>query len=200
MNHPFLAAIHQVSALSTEAQEALLAHIQHRQLPRNHALLRIGQVSHHMHFIHRGLARVYYYFKELDVTTYFAMDNQFLGGIESLFTQQPSQKGIQLLEDADVYSINYAAFEMLCTQHHDIERAGRKMATYAFLIGQQRIESLRFHDARQRYEQLEKQYPGISNRAPLKYIASYLGITQVSLSRIRSREMPKMKLSKSQGR
>lgn len=186
MVNPFLAAIRRISPLSDEAQEALLAQIQFRQLPRNHELLRIGQVSHHMHFIHQGLARIYYYFHELDVTTYFAMDNQFLGGIDSLFTQQPSQKGIQLLEDSEVYSINYAAFETLCTQYHDIERAGRKMAVYAFLIGQQRIESLRFHDARQRYEALEKQYPGISNRAPLKHIASYLGITQVSLSRIRA--------------
>jgi len=184
--NPFLSAIHRISPLSAEAQEALLSHIQYRPLPKNHDLLRMGQVSHHMHFIHRGLARIYYYFNELDVTTYFAMDNQFLGGIESLFTQQPSQKGIQLLEDSDVYSISYSTFETLCAQHHDIERAGRKIAIYAFLISQQRIESICFHDARQRYEALEKQYPGISNRAPLKYIASYLGITQVSLSRIRS--------------
>jgi len=184
--NPFLAAIHRISPLSTEAQEALLPHIAYRQLPRQHELLRMGQVSHHIHYIDKGLARIYYYFNEIDVTTYFAMDQQFLGGIESLFTQQPSQKGIHLLEDSDVYSLPYAAFEKLCTQYHDLERAGRKMAIYAFLLGQQRIESLRFHDARQRYEQLEKQYPGISNRAPLKYIASYLGITQVSLSRIRS--------------
>lgn len=184
--NPFLSAIHHISPLSAEAQEALLAHIQYKPLPKNHELLRIGQVSHHMYFIHKGLGRIYYYFNEIDVTTYFAMDNQFMGGIESLFTQQPSQKGIHLLEDSEVYAINYAAFETLCAHYHDIERAGRKMAIYAFLVGQQRIESLRFHDARQRYEQLEKQYPGISNRAPLKYIASYLGITQVSLSRIRS--------------
>ncbi|HYH15700.1 MAG TPA: Crp/Fnr family transcriptional regulator [Flavisolibacter sp.] len=186
MVNPFLTAIHHTSPLSAAAQEALLLNIQYKQFPKNHELLRIGQVSHYLYFIHTGLARIYYYFNELDVTTYFAMDNQFLGGIESLFTQQPSEKGIQLLEDSDVYFISYAAFEQLCLQHHVIERAGRKMAIYAFLIGQKRIESLRFHDARQRYEALEKQYPGISNRAPLKYIASYLGITQVSLSRIRA--------------
>jgi CRP-like cAMP-binding protein len=184
--NPFVAAIQHISPLTTEAQDALLTHIQHKQFHKGHELLRIGQVSHHMYFIYKGLARIYYYYNEIDVTTYFAMDNQFLGGIESLFTHQPSQKGIHLLEDSEVYFINYASFEQLCLQYHDIERAGRKMAIYAFLLGQKRIESLRFHDARQRYEELEKQYPGLSNRAPLKHIASYLGITQVSLSRIRA--------------
>jgi len=54
------------------------------------------------------------------------------------------------------------------------------------LEGQRRIESIRFLSAKERYEELERLYPGITNRAPLKYIASYLGTTQVSVSRIRA--------------
>ncbi|MEQ8881167.1 MAG: hypothetical protein RLQ12_16100 [Cyclobacteriaceae bacterium] len=60
------------------------------------------------------------------------------------------------------------------------------MATFAFLDCQKRIEAIRFFSAAERYKLLEKQYPGISNRIPLKHIASYLGTTQVSLSRIRA--------------
>jgi hypothetical protein len=56
----------------------------------------------------------------------------------------------------------------------------------ALVVEQSRIEAMRFHSAKQRYEDLERQYPGISNRSPLKYIASYLNTTQVSISRIRS--------------
>ncbi len=73
--NPFLSGIQHMSSLTAVAQEALLTQIQQKQLPKGHELLRIGQVSHHMYFIHRGLACIYYYFNEIDVTTYFAMDN-----------------------------------------------------------------------------------------------------------------------------
>ena len=82
--------------------------------------------------------------------------------------------------------VDYDSFEKLCTQYHDIERVGRKLAIFAFLEEQQRVESIRFHEAKERYNELNNKYPGLINRCPLKYIASFLGITQVSLSRIRA--------------
>jgi len=74
----------------------------------------------------------------------------------------------------------------LCLSYPDLERLFRKIAVFAFLECQQRVESIRFMTASERYAELEKKYPGISNRIPLKHIASYLGTTPVSLSRIRS--------------
>ena len=184
--NPCVEAFHHISPLSAETKEALEAVVTYRSLARNDELLAIGQVSHYLYFIHKGLARIYYYFRDVDVTTYFAADNQFLGGIDSLFTRRPSNKGIHLLEDSEIYSISYDQFENLCVRFHDLERAGRKLAIHGLLISQQRIESLRFLEAKERYIELTKQYPGLLNRAPLKHIASYLGITQVTLSRIRA--------------
>lgn len=175
-----------ISPLSDEAQAALSEIIEEKHYKRNTHLLKIGGVSHYMYFVNEGVARVYYEVNGLDVTDYFAIDGQFIGGVDSLFSGRPSKKGIQLLEDSTVLRVNYRQFEELCARHHDIERVGRKMAIFAFLEGQQRIESIRFHEARERYEELNRKYPGLINRCPLKYIASYLGITQVSLSRIRA--------------
>ncbi|KAB2917630.1 MAG: Crp/Fnr family transcriptional regulator [Bacteroidetes bacterium] len=175
-----------ISPLSAEAQAALSEIIEEKPYKRNTHLLKIGGVSHYMYFVNEGVARVYYEVNGLDVTDYFAIDGQFIGGVDSLFSGRPSKKGIQLLEDSTVLRVNYRQFEELCTRHHDIERVGRKMAIFAFLEGQQRIESIRFHEAKERYEVLNQKYPGLINRCPLKYIASYLGITQVSLSRIRA--------------
>lgn len=177
-----------ISPLSTEAQAALSAIIEEKHHKRNTHLLKIGGVSHYMYFVNKGVARVYYEVNGLDVTDYFAIDGQFIGGVDSLFSGRPSKKGIQLLEDSIVQRVNYRQFEELCALHHDIERVGRKMAIFAFLEGQQRIESIRFHEAKERYEELNRKYPGLINRCPLKYIASYLGITQVSLSRIRANQ------------
>jgi signal-transduction protein with cAMP-binding, CBS, and nucleotidyltransferase domain len=181
-----LTKLQAVSPLSANAVNALQNIMELKTFKRNTHLLKIGSVSHYMYFIQKGLARVHYQINGMDVTDYFAIDGQFIGGVESLFTKQPSKKGIQVLEDAEVWRMHYDSFEQLCAQHHDIERLGRKMAIFAFMEGQQRIESIRFKEAKERYEELSIKYPGLVNRCPLKYIASYLGITQVSLSRIRA--------------
>ncbi|WP_247234604.1 Crp/Fnr family transcriptional regulator [Telluribacter sp. SYSU D00476] len=183
---PVTSAIARLSPLSAIEVEALEKIIHRKQLPRNTDLLKVGQVSYHMYFVNIGLVRVYYHRDDLDVTDYFAIDQQFIGGVESLFTRQPSRKAIQLIEDSDLYYFSATDFEACCLKYHGIETAARKLATFAFLEGQQRIESIRFYSAKERYDELERKYPGISNRCPLKYIASYLNITQVSLSRIRA--------------
>lgn len=184
-DHPVLKALAANATLSREALDALSAIITLRQYPRHTHLLEIGQIDRQLHFIAKGAGRVYYLRDGMDVTDYFALDNQFLGAIESLFTRQPSHKGIELLEDSEVYSIPYDEFEKLCAQFHEIEHIGRMMAIFGFLQGQKRVESIRFLSAAERYAELEKELPGISNRVPLKHIASFLGTTQVSLSRIR---------------
>lgn len=185
-DNPFIQALSFISPISDEAVKDLDAHIHYEEHSKNTELLKIGQVSHHIYFIRKGLARVYYFKDGNDVTDYFAIDNQMIGAVASLFTKQPSHKGIHLIEDSGVYKMNYDDFEKICAQHHDLERAARKMATFGMLEEQARIESILFHEAKERYLELGKQYPGLLNRCPLKYIASYLGITQVSLSRLRA--------------
>ncbi|WP_224996233.1 Crp/Fnr family transcriptional regulator [Cesiribacter sp. SM1] len=183
---PVTLALAKVSPLSIIEMEALETIVHQKQLPKHTELLKIGQVSYNMYFVARGLARVYYFRNEIEVTDYFAIDQQFIGGVESLFTSQPSRKAIQLIEDSHIYYFSASDFEACCSRYHAIETAARKIIIFAFLEGQQRIESIRFLSAKERYEELEKKYPGISNRCPLKYLASYLNITQVSLSRIRA--------------
>ncbi|MBN2611080.1 MAG: Crp/Fnr family transcriptional regulator [Bacteroidales bacterium] len=156
-----------------------------KKYPKGHVLLNLWQTDRYFHYIVKGSGRVYYLRNGLDITDYFAMDGQFIGGIESLFTREPSHKAIELTEDSIVQSFLYTDFEALCNRFHDIEKLGRKMAIFGFLEGKKRIESIRFLSAAERYSELEKKYPGISNRIPLKHIASYLGTTQVSISRIR---------------
>jgi CRP-like cAMP-binding protein len=183
---PVITLLQQLQPLSKETVEALDSIIRHRQFKKGELLVRIGQIPEYFYFICQGLARVYYVRNDQEVTDYFAIDNQFIGALPGLFTQQPSHKAIEVLEDAEVNYFSYAAFDKLCERYHDLERAARKMSIFGMMEGQKRIESIRFYSARERYEELERLYPGITNRAPLKDIASYLGITQVSISRIRA--------------
>jgi CRP-like cAMP-binding protein len=184
---PLTAAIHAMSPLSAASIADFDAEVKYLpRVPRYTQLLEVGEVSRQLYFLESGLARVFYYHKGLDVTDYFAIQGQFIGGVESLFTGQPSQKAVQVLENSNVYTITMEALERMSSLHHDVERAGRKMMIFAFLEGQRRIESIRFHEAKERYRELDNKYPGLLNRAPLKFVASYLGITPVSLSRLRA--------------
>lgn len=160
--------------------------IQVKRAAKGEILVRLGQIPKYFYFIEQGLARVYYEKNNKDITDYFAIDGQFIGALPALFLESPSHKAIEVLEESVIQFFDYRAWEQLCLRHHDLETAARKLAIYAMLQGQQRMESIRFLSARERYHELEKLYPGITNRAPLKHIASYLGTTQVSLSRIRA--------------
>ena len=172
--------------ISQSTQNLFLRIVEKNTYSKGHSLLDLWEIDRYFHFIVKGSGRVFYLRNGQDITDYLAMDGHFLGGVESLFTQEPSHKAIELTEDSIVQSFSYNAFENLCATNHELETLGRKMVIFAFLECQKRIESIRFLSAAERYQELEKKYPGISNRIPLKHLASYLGTTQVSLSRIRS--------------
>ena len=106
--------------------------------------------------------------------------------MESLLTGKPSRKAIQILEDAEIVGINANELFKLYDRFPEIERLFRKIFEAAYVDTINRIEGMQFHSAEERYKALLEQAPDVLKRVPLKYVASYLGITQVSLSRIRA--------------
>lgn len=184
--HPIVELVRHISPLSDDAMHALHDIISERSVKKGTRLVRIGHRVPDFFFVVHGLARVYYVRDGDDITDYFASDGQFIGAVPALFNGQPSRKAVETLEASTIAHFSYAAFEDLCARHHDIERLGRRMAVIAFLEVQERIEQMRFLSMRERYELLEQRHPGITNRMPLRHIATYLGTTNVSISRIRA--------------
>ena len=131
------------------------------------------------------MARIYYLHDGIDITENFFFENNIIARVESLLTGKPSRKAIQILEDADIVSINANALFELYNRFHEIERLFRKIFEAAYVDTVNRIEGMQFHAAEERYKALLHEAPDVLKRVPLKYVASYLGITQVSLSRIR---------------
>ncbi len=160
--------------------------VQRRVFSRGYHLLNFGEVDRNMHFLIRGAGRVYYERDGLDVSDYLALDGHFLGAVPSLFNGLPSDKAIELLEESEVETVSYARVLQLAERYPGLGHALYRIVLFAFLEVQERMESFRFQSAAERYAQLERKYPGISNRVPLRHLASYLNITQVSLSRIRA--------------
>jgi len=173
--------------LSEEAREAISQIATIISVKKNSDLQPIGHTCKTIYFINKGLARIYYYKDGIDITESFSAEHNLVARAESLFTGKPSRKGIQVLEDAEIVAINAAALFKLYDRFPEVERLFRKIFEAAYVETVNRLESLQFHTAEERYKALLQEAPNILQRVPLKYIASYLGITQVSLSRIRSR-------------
>ena len=186
ITNPIIDKFNSLNQLSGETIADFENIISFDEFPKNTSLLEIGKKATTVFYIHKGLARKYYYHEGKDVTDYFAIDGQFIGAVPSMLTNAINDKAIHLIENSEVYYFSNAQFEACCTRHHDLERAVRKGLSFELLSAHQRIESLRFYSMKERYDLLSEKYPGIMNRCPLHYIASYLGTSQVSISRIRA--------------
>lgn len=173
--------------LSPEEKEALKPLISLQKVAKNTHLQEIGYTCKTIYFIKSGIARIYYFKDTTEVTELFASEGDIIARVESLFTGRPSRKGIQIIEDSEIVSINALGLTALYNTHHGIERLFRKVFEAGYLETVLRLEGLQFHAAEERYQMLIEQTPSLVLRVPLKYIASYLGITQTSLSRIRGK-------------
>ncbi|HEY0356273.1 MAG TPA: Crp/Fnr family transcriptional regulator [Flavisolibacter sp.] len=171
--------------VSKEAEDAISDISSIITIRKNKDLQPIGHTCKTIYFINKGLARIYYFKDGIDITENFFFENNIIARVESLLTGKPSRKAIQILEDAEIVSINANALFKLYDQYHEIERLFRKIFEAAYVDTINRIEGIQFHTAEERYNALLEQAPDVLKRVPLKYVASYLGITQVSLSRIR---------------
>ena len=174
-----------VSPLSGEAKHAIEAISSVVHIQKNKDLQPIGHTCKTIYFVNKGIARIYYYKDGIDITESFALENNVIARVESLFTGKPSRKAIQVLEDAEIVAIDANKLFKLYDSYPEIERLFRKIFEASHVETVNRIEGIQFHTAEERYKALLEEAPTIIQRVPLKYIASYLGITQVSLSRIR---------------
>ena len=174
-----------INLLSKEAEKAIEEISSIVNIKKNNDLQSIGHTCKTIYFINKGIARIYYYKEENDITECFAFENNIIARVESLFSGKPSKKGIQILEDAELVGINSGQLFKLYDSFPEIERLFRKIFETAYVDTVHRIEGIQFHTAEERYKALLSEAPNILQRVPLKYVASYLGITQVSLSRIR---------------
>jgi len=171
--------------LSKEAEQAIAEISSIVTIKKNKDLQPIGHTCRTIYFIKKGVARIYYFKDGIDITESFFFENSVIARVESLFTGKPSRKAIQILEDAEIIAINANQLFKLYDTFPEIERLFRKIFEAGYVETVNRIEGIQFHSAEERYNALINEAPNVLMRVPLKYVASYLGITQVSLSRIR---------------
>ncbi len=154
-------------------------------LSRDEFLLKDGQVCKHLWFLRKGAIKGYHILNGETRSTRFFIEECFLTDYASALTQSPTDLYFQATEHCELYKISYSKLESLYSQSHQLEHVGRIMAEFQFIEEYDRRLQQLDMDALQRYEHLEQHQPEIFTRFALKDIASYLGITPVSLSRLR---------------
>lgn len=158
-----------------------------QDFPKKHTLLKAGQVENYLSFIEVGIIRFYIPKEDNDLTFAFAFDNNFVSGYDSFLTRIPSTYHIETLTKITLWQLTYNDLQAIYNETEIGNAIGRQASEELFLKKSKRELSLLNETAEQRYLNLFTEQPKLIQEIPLKYIASYIGITPQALSRIRKR-------------
>lgn len=154
--------------------------------PKGHILLRADKIESSIYFIRKGIARAYSNKDGNEITFWFGKEGDTVLSMKSYVANQQGYEDIELLEDCDLYELKNKKLQELYEGDINIANWGRTFAEKELVKTEERLISRQFRTATQRYKELLTNYPHLIQRVQLGHIASYLGISQVSLSRIRA--------------
>jgi CRP-like cAMP-binding protein len=155
--------------------------------PAGDYILEEGQICTKACLVVKGLARSYYINEGRDITSRFMDEGFIITSWISYYTQQPGNEFIEALEETTLACINYSDIQKLYFDFPEFNIVGRKQAEYSFYLSEQRTQLLRRHTAEEKYKFFLEHHPTLLQRVPLKNIASYLGMNEETLSRVRSK-------------
>lgn len=153
---------------------------------KNTILVNHKERCRNLFFIQKGLVRGYYYDEGKEITNWFAQEEEFATSFYSFITNEPSTETIEALEDCQLIQISSNDLQELYKKFPETERIGRIITENYYIKLEERFLNIQFRSAKERYQNLLLKNPSLLQRASLGQIATYLGITQETLSRIRA--------------
>lgn len=175
-----------ISPMDDDSISDLQSILKENKINKNEYLAQSISHSKELFFIKKGLVKFSFHGDGKEFIMRFFEENNLLADIESYAKNIQSKYEIIALEDTEYISFSFHEFERLCAKHHKLETFFRQFAMKANLNMMARISEMLEEDATKRYTSFIAQHPNLLNRISLGDLSSYLGITQVSLSRIRA--------------
>ena len=176
-------------AITAEEEAIIFSAFEPISIKKKKDLFVPGEKCKYIYFIVKGCLRSYYVdSKGIEHIYQIRMDNNWISDLESFFSQRPSKYYIEALEDSQMLRISFDRLDQLYTEVPSLERYFRILFQKAYINALDRLNSSMWESAVDRYNDMLKEHPDMFQRVPLVYIASYLGITPESLSRIRKRK------------
>jgi CRP-like cAMP-binding protein len=181
----------QLIPISDEIWADISSYVTIREMKRKDVFITEGKICKEIGYINKGSFRYYQTVEGREMSTFFSFENNCVSSYNSFVSQKPSNVSIEAMEDAELVVIDYNAMQALYQKHPVIERFGRLVAEYIISCLEERLYAMLLSTPEQRYARVESDMNIQLNRIPQHYVASYLGITPESLSRIRKRRMQK---------
>lgn len=154
---------------------------------KGEVILKPNRTCRHLYFIKKGLIRTFYInTKDKDISHWFSVDNSIITILSNFNKQKTTIYGLQALEDTEVLCLKFEDFEAFRKSNPDISELFQRILMDVAIKIADRMVDFQVKTAKERYDKLINEHPNIFMRIKLGYIASYLGMTQQSLSRVRS--------------
>lgn len=170
-----------------EASKAALQQcIVHVTYSKGHLLFKAGKIETNIYFLKKGIVRAYADAGDNEVTFWFGKEGDTVISMKNYVAGEKGYENIELLEDGEFYKVKTSDLQKLFLEDIHIANWGRKFAEHELIIAEEKLIARQFRTASERYKTLLNDSPDLIQRVQLGHIASFLGITQVSLSRIRA--------------
>ena len=182
----FIQKIREAYPLSDEAIQLLIDHTERVVLPRRTMIMREGTVAKYTYFVISGFARGFIFREGRDITIWFASEGMSLVSMNGYMFATAGYENVELMEDCDLLKISNETLNRLFDSNTELANWGLRMSDGVILKLERLFMERYYRSANERYNLLLEREPEIFRKVPLKHIASFLGISQVSLSRIRA--------------
>jgi len=179
----YLSSIH---PLSDNLLKYLATNLKTKNLHKKDFLLKKGHISRDICFINKGLLRCFYLIDDKEVCSWFMKEGDVIISVESFFRQTESYESIQALDDCILHYITYDELQFIYRNFSEFNIVGRVVTERYYTLSEQRLYAIRMQRASDRYAYLMQNHSDLILRVPSKHLASYLGITEVTLSNIKS--------------
>lgn len=179
--------------LSAVAKKYIDAHTFSIKLSKGDYLVKQGEYCRHIYLISKGVLRSYFRDGKKDITTWITAEQEMVTSIRGFELQEPCRENIQAIEDCELIGAEYKHLQHLYENFPEMNIIGRKVYEQYYRDAEERAYISRLSKAVDKYRHFTQTKGHLINRIPLKYVASFLGMTVETLSRIRtkvSREQP----------
>lgn len=174
----------QYGKISKEGVKELKDNFRLNKVKKGALLLSYGQICKEIYFVTKGCLRLYYISDGVEITVWFSFEDNSAIELSSFLSGEPTEYFIEAIEDSEFLSLDKSVLLKLYANYPEMERVVRSFWEDVILNLLQRFSALQKDTAEERYLNLVKQ-PNYLQRIPQKYLASYIGVTPTSLSRIR---------------
>jgi CRP/FNR family transcriptional regulator, anaerobic regulatory protein len=174
--------------ISEALEKALNAKIKKVKFTKNEYLLKKGGIGKYLYCVESGLVRGFHIQKGKEISLYFVTEGQLVTSAYSLISEKPSFENIIALEDSVMYSILRKDLYELYNKFPEMNIVGRELIELYFLELEERFNAMQFQNAKERYKNFLKLESHLLERVSLGHLASYIGMTQETLSRIRKQQ------------